>query len=172
MIATKNIIVKDKQTLNALQNHELGEIAICSDTKEMFTWDGEEWIPANIENKGLKFNLYELNKNIINQMTPMTPDEINMKTELINDYAYSIENTHYMLLCRDYNYYTVFSYSEMFTFSNFATAVCTIISELGEVYSIDYLDDKAIEIWIKPIGEENPYAFYLFPYDAGVVYYG
>lgn len=172
MITTKNIIVKDKQTLNALQNHELGEMAICSDTKEMFTWDGEKWIPTNIENKGLEFNLYELNKSIINQMTPMTPDEINMKTELFNDYACSMGNTYYMLLCRDYNYYTVFRYSVIPTFSNFATAVCTIISELGEVYSIDYLDNKAIEIWIKPTGEENPYAFYLFPYDAGVVHYG
>ena len=58
------------------------------------------------------------------------------------------------------------------SFSSFAEAVITIITELGEVYSIDCLDDGGIEIWIKPTGEESPYAFYLFPYDAGVVYYG
>ena len=30
----------------------------------------------------------------------------------------------------------------------------------------------ALEIWIKPEGEETPLVFYLFPYDQGVVYYG
>jgi hypothetical protein len=77
-----------------------------------------------------------------------------------------------MLLCKDYNYYTIFSYSLMPSFQTFGEAVCTIISELGSVYSIEQLEDGAIEIWIKPNGEESPYAFYLFPYDAGVVYYG
>jgi hypothetical protein len=43
---------------------------------------------------------------------------------------------------------------------------------LGTVYSIENKDDHAIEIWIKPVEEETPYAFYLFPYENGVVYYG
>ena len=58
------------------------------------------------------------------------------------------------------------------SFETFGKALITIISELGEIYSIEQLQDGAIEIWIKPFGEESPYAFYLFPYDAGVVYYG
>ena len=33
-------------------------------------------------------------------------------------------------------------------------------------------EDDVIEIWIKPVGEESPLAFYLFPYENGVVYYG
>ena len=77
-----------------------------------------------------------------------------------------------MLLCRDFNYYTIFNYDSMLSFPDFSSAVCTIITELGDVYSIDLLEDGAMEIWIKPTGEESPYAFYLFPYDAGVVYYG
>lgn len=166
------ITVQNYAHLNALQNHEEGEVAFCIDTKELWIWTKGEWVRYNMEGKGIDLNLYDLNKSVISQMTPMSPDEISMKTALLNDYAFSTENTHYMLLCRDYNYYTIFSYSTMPTFSDFATAVCTIISELGEVYSIDCLDDGAVEIWIKPVGEESPYAFYLFPYDAGVVYYG
>ena len=56
--------------------------------------------------------------------------------------------------------------------NTFKIAVFTIITELGEVYSIELNEDGAMEIWIKPTGEESPYAFYLFPYDAGVVCYG
>jgi hypothetical protein len=54
----------------------------------------------------------------------------------------------------------------------FADNVYNIINTLGSVYSVEQLIDGAVEIWIKPNGEESPYAFYLFPYDAGVVYYG
>jgi hypothetical protein len=99
-------------------------------------------------------------------------NEVSMKMDLINEYYQKANNTYHMLLCRDFNYYTVFNYDSMLTFPNFAGAICTIITELGDVYSIELLEDGAMEIWIKPLGEESPYAFYLFPYDAGVVYYG
>ena len=56
-------------------------------------------------------------------------------------------------------------------FHNLSDAVLTIAFELGDVYSVEETGDGAIEIWIKPTGEEEPYAFYLFSYDAGVVYY-
>ena len=91
---------------------------------------------------------------------------------LINQYYGKANNLFKMLLCRDCNYYTIFSYDSMLAFPDFAGAVCTIITELGEVYSIELNEDGAMEIWIKPTGEESPYVFYLFPYDAGVVYYG
>ena len=79
-----------------------------------------------------------------------------------------IDNT----LILQYNYYTIFEWTEFPPFIKFADAIIEIISDLGDVYSIEQLIDGAIEIWIKPIEEETPYAFYLFPYDAGVVYYG
>lgn len=95
-----------------------------------------------------------------------------MKMGLIKEYYDKANNTYHMLLCKDFSYYTIFNYDSMLSFPDFPSAVCTIITELGEVYSIELLEDGAMEIWIKPTGEENPYAFYLFPYDAGVVYYG
>jgi hypothetical protein len=55
---------------------------------------------------------------------------------------------------------------------SFRETVCEIIQELGEVFSLELLEDGAVEIWLKPVCAEEPYAFYLFPYDAGVVYYG
>ena len=173
MLTTKNVIVANKASLYALQNHEPGEMAYCEDTGEIYIWDEEYgWSLITAENKGLELNLYDLNKNVISQLDPLTKDEISMKISILNDYCRQTNNIHYMLLCRDFNYYTIFEYDSMLTFPDFAGAVCTIITELGEVYSIEVLEDGAIEIWIKPVDEESPYAFYLFPYDAGVVYYG
>ena len=148
-------------------------MALCADTNEVYCWnESTGWKLINVETKGLELNLYDLNKNIIEQLNPLTMNEVSMKTSLINEYYQNANNTYHMLLCRDFNYYTIFNYDSMLTLPDFADAVCTIITELGDVYSIELLEDGAMEIWIKPTGEESPYAFYLFPYDAGVVYYG
>ena len=174
-MSTQNIVVTNLKTLKALKNHTNGELAYVKETKEIYTWVEEknEWIKVEAANgQGLELNLYDLNKSIISQLTPMTKEEIFSKEDMLNDYRYFSENTHYMLLCKDFNYYTIFSYSVMPSFETFGKAIITIISELGEIYSIEQLQDGAIEIWIKPVEEESPYAFYLFPYDAGVVYYG
>ena len=173
MLTTKNIVVKNKTELFAIQNHEPGEMALCTDTNEVYIWDEEHgWTQIDVDSKGFEMNLYDLNKNIISQLDPLTPNEITMKMGMIEEYYNNTNNTYHMLLCRDFNYYTIFNYDSMLSFPNFSGAVCTIITELGEVYSIEVNEDGVLEIWIKPTGEESPYAFYLFPYDAGVVYYG
>ena len=173
MQTTKNLVVANESELFAIQNHESGEMALCTDTNKVYMWDEEHgWSLMTIDNKGFELNLYDLNKNIISQLNPLTPNEISNKMSLINQYYEKADNLFHMLLCRDFNYYTIFSYDSMLMFPDFAGAVCTIITELGEVYSIEINEDGVLEIWIKPTGEESPYAFYLFPYDAGVVHYG
>lgn len=173
MLTTKNLVVNSKAELFAVQNHESGEMALCKDTNEIYIWDEEHgWSLITAEGKGFEMNLYDLNKNVISQLDPLTNGEITMKMGLIKEYYDKANNTYHMLLCKDFNYYTIFNYDSMLSFPDFPSAICTIITELGEVYSIELLEDGAMEIWIKPTGEESPYAFYLFPYDAGVVYYG
>jgi hypothetical protein len=119
----------------------------------------------------VELNLYDLNKSVINQLEPMTPDEIIDNLNLIEEYYHKSKNNFHMLLCKDYNYYTIFAFDDIITIE-FTATVYDIIISLGTIYSIENTEDGAIEIWIKPEGEEMPYAFYLFPYDAGVVYYG
>ena len=119
----------------------------------------------------IELNLYDLNKSVINQLNPMTSDEIINNLSVIKEYYYRSENSFHMLLCKDYNYYTIFAHDDN-AILDFVAAVYDIIVNLGAIYSIENTEDGAIEIWIKPEGEEMPYAFYLFPYDAGVVYYG
>lgn len=119
----------------------------------------------------VELNLYDLNKSVINQLEPMTLDEIIDNLNLIEEYYHKSDNSFHMLLCKDYNYYTIFAPDDIITIE-FTATVYDIIVSLGTIYSIENTEDGAIEIWIKPEGEEMPYAFYLFPYDAGVVYYG
>ena len=119
----------------------------------------------------VELNLYDLNKSVINQLEPMTLDEIIDNLNLIEEYYHKSDNSFHMLLCKDYNYYTIFAPDDIITIE-FTATVYDIIVNLGTIYSIENTEDGAIEIWIKPEGEEMPYAFYLFPYDAGVVYYG
>ena len=119
----------------------------------------------------IELNLYDLNKSVINQLNPMTPDEIIDNLSLVKEYYHKSENSFHMLLCKDYSYYTIFAPDDIITL-DFVATVYDIIVSLGTIYSIENTEDGAIEIWIKPEGEEMPYAFYLFPYDAGVVYYG
>ena len=119
----------------------------------------------------IELNLYDLNKSVINQLEPMTTDEVIDKIPLIKEYYHKSDNSFHMLLCKDYNYYTIFAPDDI-VILDFIASVYDIIINLGAVYSIENTEDGAIEIWIKPEGEETPYAFYLFPYDAGVVYYG
>ena len=91
MLTTKNLVVKNKNELFAIQNHEPGEMALCTDTNEIYMWDEQYgWNLINIDNKGLELNLYDLNKNIIGQLNPLTPNEITMKVRLIEEYYNNI----------------------------------------------------------------------------------
>ena len=170
---TQNIVVQNMQHLYALQNHEPGELAYVEETKEVWVWDEEQgWTKMDVDNKGLELNLYDLNKNIVSQLEPLTAEQFAEQAEMLDHYYNVANSLYHMLLCRDFNYYTIFNQGPVVLTKSFRETVCEIIQELGEVFSLELLEDGAVEIWLKPIDAEEPYAFYLFPYDAGVVYYG
>jgi hypothetical protein len=73
-----------------------------------------------------------------------------------------------MLLCRDYNYYTIFHQHDQWIADIFSKSVIDILKNIGDIISIDYTSDNvAIEIWMRI--EDEAYCFYLFGYDAGIV---
>lgn len=78
-----------------------------------------------------------------------------------------------MLLCNEYNYYTIFEEERIVMNIPFSDTVIEIITDLGDIYSIEPTEENdAVEIWIKITEKETPMVFYLFPYDAGVVKFG
>ena len=167
-------IVPTLSALQALQNHTEGEYVFCEEDGKIYSWQKDDgWSPIDVQNKGISMNLYELNKTIINQLPPLTSSEIAVRMDVIHKLHNENMNNHYMLLCKEYNYYTIFESDTMLNIPTFGAAVCEIISNIGDVFSIDATEDgTAIEIWIKPDEQESAFVFYLFPYDAGVVYYG
>lgn len=124
-------------------------------------------------------NLYGLNKVLVNQLNPLTKEELFDKEKVFINLHKKFANKHYMLLCKEYNYYTIFEEERIIMNKPFSDTVIEIITELGEVYSIEPTEDNdAIEIWIKipklilsetDLEEDTPMVFYLFPYDMGVV---
>jgi hypothetical protein len=168
-----NCIVPTKSALFALKNHEQGECVFCEEDNKIYIWKEDKWETVDIENQGLSMNLYELNKTVVNQLPVLSKSEIAGKMGILEELHRETMNTHYMLLCKEYNYYTIFECDSMMNMPTFGAAVCEIVSNLGDVYDIDWAEDHgAIEIWARPNGEESALAFYLFAYDAGVVYYG
>ena len=164
--------IKKLKTLNALQNHDENEIIFCEENEKYYTWqENDGWQEVQINGNGVSMNLYELNKSIVNQLTPLTISEILDKAQIIEDMHNTVRNIHYMLLCKEYNYYTIFEADDN-PIVTLKVAVCDILEELGNIYSIEDKGDGAIELWIKPFNEEEPFVFYFFPYDKGVVYYG
>lgn len=163
--------VKNMNELYACQDHIPGEIIYCEDEKTMFMWEEEKgWEALSVSGNGLNLNLYELNKNIISQLNTLTYNELFDKMAIIADYYDNSNNDFHMLLCREYNYYTIFNKKKMAE-HGFAKTVHDIITDIGGIYSIEPTADGAVEIWIRPIDKETPLVFYLFPYDAGVVDY-
>lgn len=165
-------IVESLSDLLHLENPEEGQVYYCTKESKMYIYADKTLtiFKAPMES-GFDMNLYEMNKMIVNQLEPLTIADISNKIQTIEQYYDECSDRHHMLLCREYNYYTIFELDPMLPLPTFSGAVCGLITELGEVYSIEKVEG-AMEIWIKPEGVETPLAFYLFPYDGGVVYYG
>ena len=133
----------------------------------------------NIKNKingqgkiNANMSLYEINQGIIGQFPKYDSDQIKDLENRINEWntKYS-ESYYFMLLCRDNNYYTIFHLdSELSDFSSLGEGTLGVLIESGYTIHSDEIVDDHCEIWAK--NEENTYAFMLFPYDQGVIYYG
>lgn len=131
------------------------------------------------KNKRPQMTLYDLNKQMVNQMTPMSEElEKSHLEEIFNPFIEQTNNKYYMLLCRDLFYFTVFHREEN-NKDNFYESIKELLNEKGTLITACWADENtknSIEYWVKikiPI-ENNPdfsetYCFVLFPYDAGVV---
>lgn len=148
-----------------------GELAETSNDNRKWVYDEEvqEW--KEYETEGIQMSLYDMNKQLIAQMPEMTDDD--KMIEIINNYKDKTDNSHYMLLCRDINYFTLFEEDPSTVQERFATLVLECIHDIGIIHDMMITEDNgAIEIWVKPFYEEaDMLVMYLFAYDAGVVYY-
>ena len=115
-------------------------------------------------------NLYDANKQLVKQTEkPLTHPELASKQILLENFFEGIKQ-YAMLLCHDNRDYTVFNLDSMSVTSPFTAAKETIACCInrGTILSIEKTEDGiAIEIWLEI--DDEPYCYYLFPYDEAVI---
>ncbi len=157
-----------EELINSPQHFKKGTVAII-DNNECYIYNNGWSLISNaqMENEGISIDLYSLNKNIMNQMKPIDEQEINELKNSIN--ALNEYGMYFMLLCKDYNYYTIFhkNFPPIISTDSFTNMVIILCQELGSIVGWENTDQGAIEIWIKI--DNETYCFYLFQYDAGIV---
>lgn len=120
----------------------------------------------NILDTGL--SLYDLNKQLIEQLPDYSEENITAAITLIDDFIKEVNSEFYMLLNKDINYYTIFNVVDFVSEPICSEEIMACIKELGIIKSIDKTEDgQAIEIWIKQ--NDNISVMYLFDYAGGVI---
>lgn len=118
-------------------------------------------------------NLYEFNKNAMSQFEPM--DIINFN-RMVNSIANMMldavgRDQHYwMLLCHDRRDFTLFNIIACEEFSTLVNEIKPTLLNRGAVLDIGWQTImSAYEIWIREPETNENFAYYLFPYDEGVI---
>lgn len=135
------------------------------DEEGYYLYRNSEWHKVELDTKGIKLSLYELNKQIMSQLDPFTLENWQDAEKQITEWESNIKGRYYMLLCKEKSYYTVFV-DDGYEFHNFGQAIRECLEFVGNVVSIEY-KPNLIEFWIKD--KEDTYCMYLFNYDEGVV---
>lgn len=118
-------------------------------------------------------DLYELNKNIMeNVPEEAIPTEEQLK-EVINNFITKDNSNYYMLLSNELRYYTIFEKviqgdAQKLTLNNISTELILCLQDLGDIIGVSE-EPGALEFWVKT--EEGPECLYFFNYSAGIVYF-
>lgn len=174
-----NNTVKQYIDLFKLKKVPNGTIYEVEATGKHYIRNGHNWDEMTKtkikEGTGPSISLYELNQNSVINLPLITTEKLQGYVSQLNDWRLNnIGDNHFMLLSNRYNYYTLFEKSEVDDKYNFGEAVIDCIQNFSKIYSFE-LDEQnnGWELWAC-LNEEDkvPEIFYLFPYEAGVIYYG
>jgi len=115
----------------------------------------------------IDLTLYEMNKQIMSTLEPMTEADITREiAEIATWFSYE-KNYYFMLLCRERDDYTIIHFLD--TSKRCYQASQELLESLrnrGEIISIAY-EPGVFPIWLRIDGES--FLYHLFPYDTGVI---
>ena len=176
---TRYNVVNNYKEMLQLKDMPEGAVVFNKANKKYYGHHENQWVELNCDfgKGGPQISLYDLNRQAVNQFPIMTDEQLDKLANNFTTYSQeNIDGRYYMLLCRDFNYYTIFEKSTDTT-ESFSDAVLDVLKTGLICYSIERTEDgEAFEIWAKIKGDAEdsnyPAVFYLFPYDRGVVYYG
>ncbi len=155
-----------------IRTPEIGSIAYLQDDKLYYEYkDYGNWAvrKMNRDKIDLHMTVYEMNQQIISQLPAYDAEKIALAVEKIDAFEKQQNAHYYMLLCKEFSYFTIFEFDNS-CIENLSHAVLDLITDIGNIKSIDNEDPNQIEIWAM-VGE-IAYCFHLFNYDAGVVAFG
>lgn len=111
-------------------------------------------------------SLYEYSKQVVANEVPMDPILFNKK--MIEVSMDMVEHTYMMLLCHDRRDYTIFHITN--TDKKIAAKeISETLYNRGKILLVDKQKDGSWEIWIRDSLTNENFAYYLFPYDDGIV---
>ena len=152
-----------------------GYTVFLEDIKETITYQNGEWVAEELnEVKGngeVTMSLYEMNRQLINQLPDYNDEAWNGAKKILNEYLEKHPNSYHMIYGRELSYFTVFHKEEEAEFNGLFDAIKDCLASVGSVHSFDFDGEAAIEIWVKPDTTSDVTCLYLFPYDDGVVTY-
>lgn len=151
-----------------------GYTVFLEDIKETITYQNGEWVAQEIgettsASGEVSMSLYEMNRQLINQLPDYNEEAWNGAKEILKEYLEKHNHSYYMLYGRELSYFTVFHKEDSAEFANLFNALKTCLDSVGSVRSFDFDGETAIEIWVKPDVASAVTCLYLFPYDDGVV---
>ena len=164
------ITVPNKQVLFALpRTPQDNELAVCEDTQQAYVGKNGKWEPMDAKSE-IKVNLYEINKTAMAQMKPLNFKQRLEAVNVIDEFCGgATSDNYYMLLCKDLNYYTIFTVRNNNIGSTpIASTVLKCAENMGQIVSVEKNNDmNSIEIWVKD--KNDAYCMIFFDYTAGVV---
>lgn len=152
--------------------------AYCEENEKFYTFHEGKWIIIEENMKELMpspMQLYELNKQFVSQLPPLTEQDLKDRKEMVDNWIdESID--FYLLYGREISYFTLFQRckDEAIT-ESISNILFECLDGIGTVISMDVLtelDEPTIEIWVKIAveGQEEDFVtvLYLFDYTKGV----
>jgi hypothetical protein len=118
-------------------------------------------------------NLYDFNKNAMSQIEPMDMIRLNLMlnsvADTMIDACEACDHHYWMLLCHERRDYTMFNIIEATELEYIIRELRPTLQNRGTILEIELQDTGAYEIWIRDIETQENFAYYLFPYDNGVI---
>jgi hypothetical protein len=124
-------------------------------------------------------SLYEANQSAVDQFEPLKLFEFKEQVESIaGEFFYNKENYKYfMLLCNELRDYTLFNFvgqnepcvKDDAAITNACWEIRQCLLNRGTPLYVDFDEYGNVQIWIRYFEDEKPHAYFLFPYDEGVI---
>ena len=148
--------------LNKLKIHEEGETAFVNKEQKIYKFTNGEWVQQGLPEGKMNLSVYDVNKQLLAQMSEIDDRSV---LETVRRYK-NKDGKFFMLICRDINYYTLFTIGQG---ERIEREVLNCLHDIGVVKSIEQIEGtETIEIWVQPKDEE-PLVMYFFNYDKGVI---